>query len=73
VARPRRSDPAHLVSFKHLIGASQQNLNGINNIKYVCPMCFSGQIAGSRAPHRYGVEHHSSMEAFVADLASEDN
>jgi hypothetical protein len=39
----------------------------------VCPVCFPGQIAARRAAHRYGVERHSSMEALVADLASEDN
>jgi hypothetical protein len=39
----------------------------------VCPVCFPGKIAARRAAHRYGVKRHRSVEALVADLASEDD
>jgi hypothetical protein len=42
-------------------------------IDNVCSVCFPGaEIAARKAALRYNVERHSSMEALLADLASED-
>ena len=42
-------------------------------IDSVCSVCFTGaEIAAREAALRYNVERHTSMEALLADLASED-
>jgi hypothetical protein len=39
----------------------------------VCSVCFPGAgIAATESALRYDVERHASMEALLADLASED-
>jgi hypothetical protein len=54
-------------------GLTCDTIDAHDAIDSVCSVCFPGvEIAAKEAALRYNVERHSSMQALLADLASED-
>jgi hypothetical protein len=54
------------------MGLSCAAIDAHDAISKVCPVCFPDEIATRTAAHYYGVMHHSSMEEWLTDLASEE-